>query len=421
MTFQQFSQNQVWPPSKRPRPTNSPQSASNFAWADGWVLLIFWLLSAAFIITWVSLDKAPPAWDQGDHLSRAMSHWQTLQHAQWFSGDWWRELWMQAPTQRAPLTYLMTALVFNILGTGFDQAIYTNLVFTAILLGSTYGIGRRIFSPAVGRWAAGLSLLSPVLIDLQKDYLLDYPMTAMVAFMFVGMTYFWLATNPWSRWLTLVLWGVGLGLMLMTRTSGLLFAIPPVAWMLGASLFQRQWLRFGQVGVGLVISVLTLWPWFSTNWLTVISTTVASTSHGVLYRNDPQANTLAGWLFYIIQQPQLLSWALLGLAAIAWILVTFQTLLNHRPSLNSLPSQSTAIILAPQPGPNLGAVAKAGYGYVFSSSAPICYLHWVHTKHLGCMFLTFRWLGCYWPKPSSPSKIAGGSACGGAQSASPCG
>ncbi|MGI8933358.1 MAG: ArnT family glycosyltransferase, partial [Phormidesmis sp.] len=290
-----------------------------------------WLLSVAVIMVWLWIDQTPPAWDQGDHLSRAMKHWQVMQQARWLSGDWWRELWQQAPTQRAPVTYLLTVLTFNLFGTGFDQGVYVNFIFTAILLGSTYAVGRRVFSPTVGRWAAGLSLLSPVLVDLQRDYLLDYPMTAMVMFMFMGMTYFWLAKKPLSRWLTIPLWGIGLGLMLMTRTSGLLFMIPSVGWMLGASLFQRQWLRLGQVILGVGVGMLTIWPWFSTNWLTVISTTLASNSHGIIYRDDPQADTLAGWLFYPEQLPQMLSWPLFCLAAIACLLIAARALL--RPNL----------------------------------------------------------------------------------------
>ncbi|MEM6450594.1 MAG: glycosyltransferase family 39 protein [Cyanobacteria bacterium P01_D01_bin.105] len=268
----------------------------------------------------------PPAWDQGDHLSKAMNHWQVLQHPQWFSGEWWQQLWKQAPSQRAPFTYLATSLVFMLLGPGFDQGVAVNFLFTAILLGATYGTGRRLFSPAVGLWAAGLSLLSPIIINLQKDYLLDYPLTAMVALMYMGMTYFWFTAKNSTRWLTLVLWGVSLGLMLMTRTSGLLFAIPPVAWMLGVSLGQRQWMRLGQIVLGLGLGLMTLWPWFSTNWLTVISTTVESTAHGVIYRRDPQANTLAGWLFYPQHLPEMLAWPLFGLAALTCLLLLVRTL-----------------------------------------------------------------------------------------------
>ncbi|MEM9979660.1 MAG: glycosyltransferase family 39 protein, partial [Cyanobacteria bacterium P01_D01_bin.2] len=261
-----------------------------------------------------------------------MNHWRVLQHPQWFLGEWWRELWQQAPTKRGPLIYLLTAPIFTGLGPGFDRAIYVNLLFTAVLLGATYAIGRRICSPAVGLWAAGLSLLSPVLLRLQKDYLQDFPLTATVTLMVMVMTYFWLSEKSTLRWGMAILWGVTVGLTLLTRTSGLLFVVPPIGWMLGVSLWQRQWLKLGQVILGTAVGVLTLWPWFSTSWLTIISTTLESNAYGVVYADNPQANTLAGWLFYPKALPQMMSWPLFALAAIAWLLILVQLLTQrHRP------------------------------------------------------------------------------------------
>ena len=290
-------------------------------------LLLLWLLSAIAVIVWIRLDQTPPAWDQGDHLSRALDHWRVLRQFQGFSSSWWRELWTQAPTQRGPVTYLLTVPFFALLGPGFDQGVAVNLLFTAILLASIYVAGRRLFSATTGLWAAGLMLLSPVLLDLQNNYLLDFPMTAMTALMFAGMTVFWFAERPLTRWLALPLFGVTTALALMTRTSGLLFVVFPVLWMLGRTLWQRQWVQLGQVCLGLLIGLGTLWPWFSTNWLTIVSTTLASNSHGTRYRGDPQASSLAGWLFYPERLPHLLSWPLFALSLSALIILILNSVL----------------------------------------------------------------------------------------------
>ncbi|MEO1591770.1 MAG: glycosyltransferase family 39 protein [Cyanobacteria bacterium J06632_22] len=305
-------------------------------------LLLMWLLSAVAVVAWIQIDQAPPAWDQGDHLSRAIDHWRLLQHPQWFSAQWWRELWIQAPTQRGPVTYLLTVPFFSLFGPGFDQGIAANLLFTLILVSAIYIAGRRLFSATTGLWAAGLMLLSPVLLDLQNNYLLDFPMTAMVALMFAGMTLFWFAEQPLTRWLTIPLLGIPLGLALMTRTSGLLFVVLPVLWMLGSCLWQRRWLKLGQVCLGLLVGLGTLWPWFSTNWLTVISTTLASNSHGTRYRGDPQATSLAGWLFYPERLPHLLSWPLFCLAVLAiFLLIANRTLTSPQLNLSRQPTNTT--------------------------------------------------------------------------------
>ncbi len=293
---------------------NLPASPPSTLRRDAFILLGLWLLAALIDRLWIFLDHAPPAWDQGDHLARALNHWWVLQNPAWLSGDWWRTLWQQAPTQRAPLVALATVPFFALWGASLDVALTVNLVFTAVLLASLYLIGRRLFSPAVGLWAAGLGLLAPILATLRLEYLLDYGLVAMVAFTLMGLTYWWTAKRSWQQWLLTLLWGVGVGLMLLTRTSGLLFLIAALGWPTLLSLIGRRWGRLLQLAVGLGVGLLVIWPWFSISWLTIISTTVESTAHGVIYRRDPQANTLAGWLYYPQQLPAMVSAPVLFLA-----------------------------------------------------------------------------------------------------------
>ncbi|MEO1068368.1 MAG: glycosyltransferase family 39 protein, partial [Cyanobacteria bacterium J06638_6] len=290
----------------------SPQTST---WRrDSLILVGLWLVAAAIDRLWIFIDHAPPAWDQGDHLTRALNHWRVLQNPHWLSSDWWRTLWQQAPTQRAPFMALVTVPFFALWGASLDVGLTVNLVFTAVLLGSMYLTGRRLFSPTVGLWAAGLSLLAPILATLRLEYLLDYGLVAMVAFTLMGLTYWWTAKLSWQQWLLTLLWGVGVGLMLLTRTSGLLFLIAALGWPTLLSLCGRQWGRLLQLLVGLLVGLLGIWPWLSTSWLTIISTTVESTAHGVIYRRDPQANTLAGWLYYPKQLPAMVSPPVLFLA-----------------------------------------------------------------------------------------------------------
>lgn len=266
---------------------------------------------------WLLVDQAPPAWDQGDHLTRAMNHWRVIETPQLASPAWWRELWQQAPTQRAPLVYLLTTPFLMVLGRGFDQAVGVNLLFSAVLIGSVYRLGCRLFSPDVGKWAAAICLLSPTLAFLRTDYLLDYGLTALFTLCYAVTTEWWFAKKSSHQWALSLLTGLTIGLTLMTRTSGLLFLLPLLVWVIGVSLVRRQGWRLLQIGVGGAVAIATFWPWFSTNWITVISTTIESTAHGIIYRNDPQANRLAGWLFYPRALPQMLSSPILIAALVA--------------------------------------------------------------------------------------------------------
>lgn len=283
------------------------------------VLCLLWLLVVATDTIWLSLDRAPPAWDQGDHLSRAMNHWRVLQQPQWLSAEWWRAFWQQAPTQRGPLIYTLTTPFFFLFGPGADQAVLVNLTLMAVMLVSIHLTGRRLFSAQVGGWAAGLSLLSPTLAALRITYLLDFGLAAVFAVALMSLTYWWTAVKSRQQWLWVPVWGASLGLTLLARTSGLLFIMPPLAWALGVSLWQRRWQQLLQIFVGSAIAAAVIWPWFSTNWLTIVSTTFGGAQAGVIYRKSPQVNTLAGWLFYLQVLPEIVSFPVLLAAIGAWL------------------------------------------------------------------------------------------------------
>ncbi|MFE4106697.1 glycosyltransferase family 39 protein [Almyronema epifaneia] len=285
-----------------------------------WLVLgLLWLLVVVVDITWLRLDQAPPAWDQGDHLSRAMNHWRVLQQPQLFSAAWWQTLWQQAPTQRGPLIYLLTVPLFFGFGPGADQAVVVNLLLAAVMLISIYLTGRRLFCSQVGLWAAGLSLLSPTLAALRITYLLDFGLAAVFAVALMSLTYWWTAPTERQRWRWVPVWGVALGLTLLTRTSGLLFVIPPLVWAVGVSVGRRRWLWLLQIVIGGAIAAVVIWPWLSTNWLTIVSTTFGGAQAGVIYRKSPQFNTLAGWLFYLQVLPEIVSAPVLLAALGAWL------------------------------------------------------------------------------------------------------
>ncbi|MDA0866575.1 MAG: phospholipid carrier-dependent glycosyltransferase, partial [Cyanobacteria bacterium] len=283
-----------------------------------------WGLVLCCDLTWIHLDQSIPAWDQGNHLNHALNHWRVLQSPRWFDGDWWQTLWQQAPTQRAPLVYLLTVPFFMGLGPGVDAGLGVNLGFTLILLIAVYAAGRRLFSRQAGLWAAGLTLLSPELIQLRLDYLLDYGMTAVFAATFAVLTYWWMAERPSRQWIFAILSGLALGCCFLTRTSALLFLIPPLIWAIGHSLWCRHWHRLVQMAAMMGLGWGVIWPWFSTNWLTVINTTLQGSAYGVIYGTTPQANTLAGWLYYLRSLPVMVLWPILVTTIGVWAVQRLQ-------------------------------------------------------------------------------------------------
>jgi 4-amino-4-deoxy-L-arabinose transferase-like glycosyltransferase len=306
------------------------------------VIGILWLLSAALDRLWFFLDRSVPAWDQADYLTGCLNYWHALQTPQWFSQTWWTELWLLS-SKIPPFTYLATAFVFNLFGTGVDQATIVNLLFTAILLLAVYGLGTCLFSIQVGLWAAGLCLLFPALYLARLDFLLDYPLTAMVALSFCCLT-LWRSqflgkkpenkkkklekketganqpTNSLRSWLWAIAFGVSLGLAFLVKQPALFFLFVPILWTGVSCIWQRRWGRLLQLGAALLVAGCVMFPWYRTNWLLMLTAGKRATVDSAIAEGDPPLNTIEAWIFYLKDLPYVVSWLLLVVSIVGLLL-----------------------------------------------------------------------------------------------------
>jgi len=295
---------------------------------DALGLVALWLGCLLADGLWVGQHHLPPAWDQGDHLSRALGFWQVLQQPVPWSGEWWFALWNQSPSYRGPLTYLVTAPVFSLLGPGFGAAILSNGLFNGLLLASVYGLGRLAHSRAAGLWAALFGACAPALLNQRSDYLIDFSLTAVVTacWWLLGVA---VLTRPRRRWLWAGACGMGLGFVVLTRPTGVvLLWLPLVAlgWTALAALLapprlasgrrgRRRGGPLGRCALALAAAAAISGPWFSQNWLTILSTINKARQWGVAYQEGMGATSLAGWLYYPQLLPTMLGQTLVALVA----------------------------------------------------------------------------------------------------------
>lgn len=280
------------------------------------VLGIIWLVGAVCDRIWFALDRSVPSWDQADYLTGSLNYWKVLQHPQWFSGGWWESFW-QLSSKVPPLTYIATAIVQNLFGTGPDSATLVNLLFSAILLASVYGLGVQLFSVEVGLWAAGLCQLLPGLYRYRLDFLLDFPLTAVVALSFYCLTV-WrcIGTAEAQRtqrreWFWAAAFGLSLGLALMVKQTALFFLLTPLLWVGVGVIRHRAWGRLAQLVFSLLVSVLVFAPWYRANWLLMLTSGKRATVDSAIAEGDPALNTLEAWTYYWKILPYHVSWPLL--------------------------------------------------------------------------------------------------------------
>ena len=281
------------------------------------ILGIIWLVGVLCDRLWFALDHSTPAWDQADYLNGAMNYWQALQTPQWLNGEWWQDLWLLS-SKVPPLTYISTVPFLNFFGTSSDAATIVFLFYSALLLISVYGLGATLFSIPVGLWAVGLCQLLPGLYYYRLEFLLDYPLTAIVIFSFWWLTIWKLKSlspssvlNNLLSWLYAAIFGLSLGLALMVKQTALLFLFIPLLWLLISSLYQRRCQRFVQLLSSLFLSSLVCGSWYRTNWLLILTAGKRATIDSAIAEGDPPLHSLDAWIYYLKVLPYLLSWHLL--------------------------------------------------------------------------------------------------------------
>lgn len=299
-----------------------PQVGKRISIPTAWVALIgIWLSAVLIDVIWLQWDESIASWDPADHLIGSLNYWWTLVHPRLLDGAWWEGLWTLS-SKYPPLLYISTAPFRMAFGTGADAAVFVNTLYTGILLGSVYGLGRQLFGHRVGLWAAGLCLLFPQFYSQRVQYFMDYPLVALVAQSFLLLTLWRDANRRLGQWLFAIAFGLSLGLGMLMKQTAIIFFIVPLLWVIGANVRQRQWARLGQIGLSLLLMLLVIWPWLSTNWFFQISAVLSANVQSAINEGDPPLHTLGAWTYYWADLPQVLSWPLLIVPLVGLILCT---------------------------------------------------------------------------------------------------
>ncbi|MFM7550118.1 MAG: tetratricopeptide repeat protein, partial [Cyanobacteriota bacterium] len=159
-----------------------------------------------------------------------------------------------------------------------------------------------------------------------NDYLIDFSLTAVITACWLLLSWRHLG-QPRRPWLAAALAGIALGLLLLTRPTGVLLLWLPLLWLLGRAI--RELLRGGrgllaEAGLAAGLAWLVAGGWFSQNWLTILSTVNNARRWGVLYQEGLEANSLEGWLYYPRLLPSMAGAWLVGLVLVGWLLSCWQ-------------------------------------------------------------------------------------------------
>jgi 4-amino-4-deoxy-L-arabinose transferase-like glycosyltransferase len=198
------------------------------------------LFHAANNWRWLVVNVTSTGWDKPRHLARS------LNYAQMLSPLTIRSLFgiMISDPVRPPLFPASAAPMYRLFGWSADVATMVNVVYMAIALAATYAIGRRWGGSGRGRRLGVVSVLLlavlPMFYAMSRYFYLEFALTAMVALSVALL----LATDGFQRKGLSLLFGLVLGLGLLTKRTFVIFAAGPVVVViLSAGLLPALWRR----------------------------------------------------------------------------------------------------------------------------------------------------------------------------------
>jgi hypothetical protein len=202
--------------------------------------------TAAFIAMtcwWLSQDHSIPIYDAGDHLETAFLFHEMLKTGD-LLGPWNYE------TVYPPLGHLVGALAVFVGGVNVPSPIIgENLVFVPLLALGCYRTGRLLFGSAAGMFAVIFVLGSPLLIAQLHNFMLDPPLTALIAV----AVWLLLASEDFARVDVAALAGlaVGVGMCIKVQFALYIVGLVLVVLLRGGWQNRRGFVVFALVAVAI--------------------------------------------------------------------------------------------------------------------------------------------------------------------------
>jgi 4-amino-4-deoxy-L-arabinose transferase-like glycosyltransferase len=186
-----------------------------------WHLLLLGLLIAAQVAVnwaWLTTNVVLLGWDRPRHLIESLVYNDLLEYVSLRSLF---EAWLHSGYY-PPLFHWAMVAFYRLFGVSMDVAASVNTVFLIVLLVAAYGVGSRIGGKGAGLLAAFFASTSPMVFAMSRYTYIEFSLTAMVALSF----WLLLLTEQFSRRLYSVLFGLSMGLGLLTKWTFSLFVFP---------------------------------------------------------------------------------------------------------------------------------------------------------------------------------------------------
>ena len=269
---------------------------------------MIWLLATAVDRLWWMQQTGVPAWDQADYLNSALDHGRALGLLPGGGWNGWSALLDLSP-KIPPLASLVNGTVMAVSGDAPADAAWSLSLWHGLLLLAVAGWGYRLRGEGLALLACLLTALTPALLDLRTDYVLEMPLAAMVTLALWRLAV-WCDPSTGGRW-GQVCWATVAALAaVLVKQSALLALAPAGLWAAWIALRRRGVWRRQALVLPLLGSAMVL-PWLRHNWITSLGGTNRAVFESAAGEGDPGLLSLEGWLWYPRLLPEQLGLVLL--------------------------------------------------------------------------------------------------------------
>lgn len=253
------------------------------------VSLLLTMLLWGVQIVWLSRDTRPPVWDMALHQTYALNYL----GCGYADPDANTRLWEKSGNY-PPFVHLAIAALFLIFHPGPHIAVLVNIPATFLLLWAVYQLGKDLSGPGAGKWACVLTALTPYLIWMSRETVLDYWLSAWfaVALVVLRKTQGFQARS-WSLLLGVVL---ALGLLTKWFFAGIIAA--PLIYIFVTSRVWKHTERSLNFSDALIIPGFIAGLWYVPNIPRLIRYFTQNAQIGAL-EGEPSIISFQSFIYYL--------------------------------------------------------------------------------------------------------------------------
>ncbi|MBO6989188.1 MAG: glycosyltransferase family 39 protein [Prochlorococcus marinus XMU1422] len=204
---------------------------------------------------------------------------------------------------RGPLTYFVSGLFLKVFNNTYQFAYLSNQIFNIICIFSIFNLSKLLKNESTGIWASLIFTFSSLILNHRSDYLIDLSLASLSTLSFLFFTKWYLDKKKFSFYSSLT--GASIGLIFLTRPTGVVIFFLSFLCIFLKLIKRKNNFTFslGELIIFFTTFIAVIFPWFSRNWLTIITSTINAWNWGVNYQDGLEFYEIKSWIFYFKKLP----------------------------------------------------------------------------------------------------------------------